>query len=82
MKRTGLSLILSGALGLAVLLVSCAPSIPHSVEARKECVTCHGTNGIKPYPAWHAQRGYTSVDCSSCHELKIENGTVAGATRH
>ena len=46
------------------------------------CATCHGTNGIKPYPAWHAQRGYTSVDCSSCHELKIENGTVAGATRH
>jgi len=80
MKNKGLSLILVVALSLALILISCAPSIPHSVQAQKECVTCHGNNGVKPYPAWHAERGYNNDDCSSCHDLKIDNRDVAGAT--
>jgi hypothetical protein len=80
MTHKGLSLILVGALSLAVILSACAPSIPHSVQAQKECTTCHGTTGTKPYPAWHATRGYSNNDCSSCHDLKSENSPVAGAT--
>jgi hypothetical protein len=80
MKYKGLPLTLLGALILTVILISCAPSIPHSVESRKECITCHGSNAAKPYPAWHASRGYTNDDCSSCHEPKTEDRNLAGAT--
>lgn len=78
MKKAGLSIVLAGAVILAVMLISCAPSIPHSVDAQKDCITCHGTNGVRPYPSWHAQRGYNNDDCSSCHDLKSGNRNVAG----
>lgn len=80
MKNKALFFVLLGALSLAVILISCAPSIPHSVEARKECITCHGNTGIKPYPAWHAKRGYKNEDCSRCHEPMTDKRNVAGAT--
>jgi hypothetical protein len=79
MKNKGLSLVLLGALSLAVIFISCAPSIPHSVQAQKDCITCHGNNGIKPYPAWHAKRGYKNDDCSGCHDSKSDNRNMAGA---
>jgi hypothetical protein len=80
MKNKGLYLNLLGALILAATFISCAPSIPHAVDAQKQCVTCHGNNGVKPYPAWHAERSYTNDDCSGCHDLKIDNRNMAGAT--
>lgn len=80
MKHKDLFLILVGALSLVVILISCAPSVPHSVQAQKECITCHGSNGIKPYPTWHANRGYKNDDCLSCHDVKIDNLNVAGGT--
>jgi hypothetical protein len=78
MKNTGLSLILSGALSLATIVASCAPPIPHAVEAQKECITCHGSDGVKPYPGWHAKREYKNDDCSHCHDQKTENRNLAG----
>ncbi len=70
MKKKGLLLIFIGVLILVLFLIFRAPSIPHPLEGHKECVTCHAGDGIKPYPAWHATRGYKNDDCSSCHSLK------------
>jgi hypothetical protein len=79
MKKTGLAIIISGTLVLAAVLAACAPPIPHAVEARMECTSCHGSDGVKPYPSWHAKRGYKSDDCASCHDAKVSNHNVAGA---
>jgi ABC-type oligopeptide transport system substrate-binding subunit len=79
MKTKRLSIICFGVLVLAALLSSCAPSVPHSVAERKECVTCHGNAGVKPYPAWHAKSGYGNDDCSGCHRVKVTDRNVAGA---
>ena len=43
-----------------------APSvIPHSLEGRAACTTCHGPAGRKPFPADHV--GRPSAACLSCH---------------
>lgn len=39
--------------------------IPHTLEGRAACVTCHGRAGKKPYPADHD--GRPSAACLSCH---------------
>ena len=57
---------------LATVLNSCTPSIPHTLEGKKDCIGCHGQTGVKPYPQWHFKRGYTSEDCSRCHDPKIK----------
>jgi len=67
MKKKGLLIILIGSVVLLLVLKFYPPSIPHSVESRKECVTCHDLNGVKPYPSWHATRGYRNTDCTTCH---------------
>ncbi len=72
MRTTGASAMLLMVLGLAVTLASCAPSIPHALEGRKDCITCHGQNGVKPYPEWHAKRDSGNDDCSHCHDVKIK----------
>lgn len=44
-----------------------APQIPHPLEGRSDCLLCHATAGIKPFPMDHA--GRTSDTCvnPSCH---------------
>lgn len=43
------------------------PSIPHTLEGRRDqCLTCHGEEGFKPYPADHV--GRTTDTCLSCHQ--------------
>lgn len=78
MNTQGISLIMLAALVLALFLISCAPRIPHTVEARTECITCHGNDGVKPYPAWHAKKGYKNDECSSCHSPKSNERNMAG----
>jgi nitrate/TMAO reductase-like tetraheme cytochrome c subunit len=44
-----------------------APSIPHDLAGRDNCLTCHDpNNGIKPAPANHA--GRTVDTCQTCHK--------------
>jgi len=42
------------------------PVIPHAVEGRADCLMCHQTGGLKPFPANHA--GRTSDICQTCHK--------------
>jgi hypothetical protein len=39
--------------------------ITHEIAGREECDTCHGPEGIRPYPADHAERPNES--CQICH---------------
>lgn len=81
MKTTRFAVLSTGILTLAMmLLISCAPSIPHPVAEQRDCITCHGNNGIKPYPSWHASRDYTNADCASCHHVKDIGRNLAGTT--
>jgi cytochrome b subunit of formate dehydrogenase len=40
--------------------------IPHPIEGQEQCSTCHGPDGVKPYPADHVDRPDES--CLVCHE--------------
>ena len=42
------------------------PAIPHSLDGRDNCLACHATGGIKPYPADH--EGRTVDQCQMCHQ--------------
>ncbi len=44
------------------------PAAPHPVEgdAYKDCTTCHGVDGIKPYPENHV--GRPAESCLICHK--------------
>ncbi len=39
--------------------------IPHPLDGREACDTCHGPTGAKPYPADHA--GRVNESCQFCH---------------
>lgn len=43
-----------------------APKIPHTLEGRTDCLTCHGPGELKPFPSNHA--GRTNNVCGSCHK--------------
>ncbi len=42
------------------------PVIPHNIEGRENCLSCHGESGTKPYPTDHA--GRTNDTCTICHQ--------------
>lgn len=42
------------------------PAIPHTLQGRENCLTCHGENGIKPFPADHV--GRSNGICTTCHQ--------------
>ena len=43
-----------------------AVAIPHEIAGREQCDTCHGPNGISPYPADH--QGRPNESCQICHK--------------
>ncbi|MBI5876585.1 MAG: cytochrome c3 family protein [Chloroflexi bacterium] len=51
---------------------SSAPKIPHPLQGRDNCLTCHatGTAGAPKMPSSHA--GRTSDQCRSCHKTVTE----------
>lgn len=44
------------------------PEIPHPLEDRQDCLACHNTGGLKPFPADHA--GRNNDFCQNCHKPK------------
>ncbi len=68
MKKRLVLVCLSGLMGFTVLLSGCAPAIPHPTEGRKDCISCHSRDGIKPYPQWHAERVSGNDACMNCHK--------------
>jgi len=77
--KIGIALGISIAVILAVVVVGAAagigawggfgaPGIPHGLQGRSDCVSCHGDSGANPYPAWHAERSYDNGRCGDCHD--------------
>ncbi len=54
----------------AATLVGTAPTIPHTLEGRDQCLACHqtGVGGAPKTPASHA--GRTNDQCRACHQPK------------
>ncbi len=73
MKTTFAVLSLGFLVGLAVLPSGCAPAVPHAIEERKDCISCHAQNGVKPYPEWHATKQYGNDQCANCHKSKTKS---------
>jgi len=72
--RKILACLILGCLIITLVVVSaCVPAIPHSIEGRPDCISCHSQNGVKPYPEWHAKRELGNDACASCHSLKTAN---------
>lgn len=46
--------------------VATAPRVPHSLENRDDCLTCHAIGAFKPFPDNHVGRGVDN--CLSCHQ--------------
>jgi nitrate/TMAO reductase-like tetraheme cytochrome c subunit len=51
--------------------------IPHPIGANTDCTLCHGPEGVKPFPASHAD--FTSDMCTGCHPATIEEAAPAPA---
>jgi hypothetical protein len=62
--------VVLGALCVGVASTACpedgAPSIPHGLDGRADCLSCHGTGtGAPRVPSDHA--GRTNDQCQGCH---------------
>jgi hypothetical protein len=51
--------------------------IPHPIEGQEQCSTCHGPNGVRPYPADHVDRPDES--CQVCHSPGVAADAGASA---
>ncbi len=67
MKKRVLGFVLVGFMSVLPIVSACEPAMTHSIDGKVDCVSCHGLNGVKPYPKFHADRGYTNSVCTSCH---------------
>ncbi len=47
------------------------PYIPHPLSEERigQCKTCHGMDGIEPYPQWHEEEQFPLTVCTDCHQL-------------
>ncbi len=48
------------------------PLIPHPIQEGIPCATCHGPDGLKPYPANHAS--FAEASCTGCHVAEQGGG--------
>lgn len=75
-------LVLGGFLLLAVILSACVPDIPHATNGRQDCISCHGQNGVNPFPQWHAKKKFTNDNCYTCHSVKDDGSTARVAVQN
>ncbi len=61
----------------AVPAAGAIPPVPHATEGRENCLACHDTGGVRPFPADHA--GRTSDTCLGCHQVQATAATAAPA---
>ncbi len=54
------------------------PAIPHPLEGRDDCLSCHGPSGVKPTPSDH--KGRTNGVCRDCHQPLEAKSEQAGPT--
>ncbi|MBI4186516.1 MAG: cytochrome c3 family protein [Chloroflexi bacterium] len=72
MKSANLWIIIGGiAVAAAVAWFSAAqaapgaPQVPHGVAGQEKCLTCHGSQGVRPVPSGHA--AFDEKSCLGCH---------------
>jgi hypothetical protein len=53
----------ASAYGLPLLQI---PEVPHPLEGREDCLACHDTGQVKPFPEDH--EGRTNDSCTMCHQ--------------
>lgn len=60
--------ILALAIGLAVVArpAFAQSTVPHSLDGRSDCLSCHGSDKMKPPPVNHA--GRSNESCLTCHQ--------------
>ncbi|MBI4295431.1 MAG: NapC/NirT family cytochrome c [Chloroflexi bacterium] len=46
------------------------PTIPHTLEGRDNCLACHDSGGLKPFPADH--KGRSNSTCTACHQVAAQ----------
>ncbi len=72
MSRRVVQLLAVCSMAATVMLSGCAtPPVPHLIQGRSDCLSCHGQNGVKPYPAWHAERALSTDVCTTCHKAAV-----------
>lgn len=83
MRKTPAWWVLSYMTALLVIVSACVPAVPHALEGRPNCISCHGQNGVKPYPEWHAKREIGNGECAHCHSPKTSSGNgMSETTKH
>jgi hypothetical protein len=65
----------ASAYGLPLLQI---PAVPHPAEGNEDCLACHDTGQVKPFPQDHAGRDNDS--CTTCHQ--VETGSPAPPMPH
>ena len=55
-----------------------APTIPHPITGRQQCLLCHSASGPSPAPANHST--FTESACLSCHTLATSPSTSSNTT--
>jgi len=48
-------------------VLSAAPPVPHSLDARQNCLACHSPGTLQPVPADHT--GRPNETCMQCHQM-------------
>jgi hypothetical protein len=72
MKKRSALLLLGVVIAAAAAVAACEPAVPHAIEGRADCISCHGTDAVKPYPKFHADRGYANSVCTNCHKVAAD----------
>jgi cytochrome b subunit of formate dehydrogenase/mono/diheme cytochrome c family protein len=50
------------------------PSVPHTLKDRENCLACHGTGAMRPFPADHEGRGNDT--CLACHPAAVADAEL------
>ena len=70
LRRCAMALVLAAALATVIYapLIKAdpdTPQIPHTTSGHEQCLSCHGTQGVKPTPPSHTT--FDEDSCLSCH---------------
>ncbi len=55
-----------------------APTIPHDIAGKEQCLLCHGIQGVAPVPPSHAS--YDEGLCLTCHSAAGESASAPAPT--
>lgn len=56
--------------GGAIIISACAPAIPHTLDERHDCLECHQSGAVHPYPEAHSEKDLDNSSCKNCHQTQ------------